>query len=115
MKRWAMLIPTAQLLFAPIASVAHASSSYEMAVLPASSAAGPTYYRVNVATGQVNYITGTQFAATKDAAALPQGDYHLYPQLSPDGKTYWLYRMDAQSGRTWFLSNDSWTEVPPPK
>src|SRR5579862_2321870 len=110
MKRLAIAVLAAQLLFAPIASAAHASSSYEMAIVPASNIAGPTYYRVNVATGQVNYISGTQFTATKDAAALPQGDYHLYPQLSPDGKTYWLYRMDSQSGRTWFLSNDSWTE-----
>lgn len=114
MKRWRIIIPAVQLLFAAIAPAAYASS-YEMAILPASNAAGPTYYRVNVATGQVAYISGTQFMSTKDAAALPQGDYHLYPQLSPDGKTYWLYRMDAQSGRTWFLSNESWAEVPPPK
>lgn len=95
-------------------SAAFAAPTYQM-VLAAPSVGGvPGVFRIAVATGQVINI-GTQLEPTVDAAPLPSGDYHLFVTETPDQKIYWMYRMDSQSGRVWFLSNNTWTEVIAPK
>jgi gamma-glutamylcyclotransferase (GGCT)/AIG2-like uncharacterized protein YtfP len=119
MKHLAMIFVASSLVLAiagvTSAPAAFAAPSYQMVVVPPAVAGSPTYFRINVATGQVMYIGGTQFVLTMDSAPLPQGDYHLYSAATPDGKSYWMYRMDSQSGRTWFITSGTWTEVPPPK
>jgi hypothetical protein len=54
---------------------------------------------------------GSDFADITDPQAIPVGKYRLYHAETPDNKTYWLYRLETQSGRTWFCSNNVWTEV----
>jgi len=96
------------------APAAFAAPAYEMVFAAPSLGGSPSVFRIAVATGQVMAI-GTQFGPIADAAPLPLGDYHLHVTETPDQKTYWLYRMDSQSGRVWFLSNNTWTEIPAPK
>ncbi len=118
MKHLAMIVVATSLVFAVAAApAAFAAPAYEMTLVPASPATGPVYFRINVAPGQVTYIGGgNQFVLTVDAAPLPQGNYHLYEAEAPDGKgSYWMYRMDSQSGRAWFLTGGAWTEVSAPK
>jgi hypothetical protein len=111
MKRLTMIVMAVSLTLA--ASAAFAVASYEMVILPPPVGGAPQFYRIDVATGQVMSV-GTALVLTKDAS-LPQGSYHLYQVASPDAKSYWVYRMDSQSGRVWFLQNGVWTEVAAPK
>lgn len=94
---------------------AFAAPAYEMIAVAPPAGGDPTFFRIDVATGQVMSFVGTQFAPTTDAAPLPQGDYHLHMTEPADEKSYWLERMDSQSGRTWFLINGAWSEVMMPK
>src|SRR5271154_509655 len=103
MKHFAMIVATSLLVVAGV-TPASAASAYEMAVAPAAPGVGPSYFRINVASGQVVTV-GTAMAPMTDSAPLPQGEYHLY--LAGDARSYWLYRMDSQSGRIWFISNNS--------
>jgi hypothetical protein len=112
MKNFATIVLAAASMLA--ASVAFAASSYEMAIIAGAVGGSPTFYRIDVAAGQVMTV-GSAFGMTADSSPLPQGNYHLYKTESADGKEYWMYRMDSQSGRVWFLSNGAWTEVGPPK
>jgi gamma-glutamylcyclotransferase (GGCT)/AIG2-like uncharacterized protein YtfP len=118
MKRSAIFFAAASLVgVASLGGVpaAFAAAAYEAAIVPPAVGGGPTYYRIDVAAGQVVYVAGTQFTPTVDSTPLPQGDYHLHLAATPDGKSYWLYKMDSQSGRAWFLSNGRWTEITAPK
>jgi hypothetical protein len=120
MRHLAMIVVTTSLVLAladvAAAPAAVAAPAYEMILIPPSAASGPTYFRINVATGQAMYNLGTQFVPTVDASPLPQGDYHLYPAVKDDGKgSYWLYKMDSQSGHAWFLTSGAWTTVAEPK
>jgi hypothetical protein len=91
-----------------------AAPAYELAVVPPVPNGSPFVYRINVASGEVSYVSGNNFLALKDAQPIPPGSYHLHLQMSTDGKgTYWLYRSDAETGRTWFLGAGSWTEIVP--
>ncbi len=91
-----------------------ASPAYELALTAPAAGAGPSIYRINVASGEVSYVSGNNFLGLRDAQPIPPGDYHLHVAISTDGKgTYWLYRLDAATGRTWFLSTGSWTEIMP--
>lgn len=95
---------------AATAPAAFAAPAYEMSFAAPPLAGSPSIFRIAVATGQVMSV-GDKLALTTDAAPLPPGDYHLFLMQTPDEKTYWLYRMDSQSGRVWFLSNNTWTEI----
>jgi hypothetical protein len=100
-------------LGAPPALAAHA---FEMTIVPPTSALGYTVYRVDIATGVVTFIDSQgQYAKTADPDPIPQGDYHLKFTQAADGKTYWIYRMDSQTGRTWSLVGTTWTATPEPK
>jgi hypothetical protein len=89
-----------------------AAPAYELTLVPPAPNGSPPVYRINVASGEVSYESGNNYLAIKDAQPIPAGTYHLHSQVSSDGKgTYWLYRMDADSGRTWFLSASVWTEI----
>jgi len=116
MRRLAMIVLA--LVFAVVgvatAPAAFAAPAYEMAVVVPPLGGGPSIFRIAVATGQVMTI-GTQLGPTVDPAPLPPGDYHLLVTQTPDQKTYWMFRMDAQSGRVWFLSDDTWTEITAPR
>ncbi len=91
-----------------------AASPYELTVVPPVPSGSPFIYRINVASGEVSYVSGNNFLALKDARPIPPGSYHLHLQMSSDGKgTYWLYRMDTETGRTWFLGAGAWTEIVP--
>jgi hypothetical protein len=91
-----------------------AASPYEITVVPPVPNGSPSIYRINVASGEVSYVSGNNFLAIKDTQPIPPGSYHLHLQTSTDGKgTYWLYRSDADTGRTWFLSAGIWTEFVP--
>jgi hypothetical protein len=94
-------------------TVSFAAPAYELTIIPPASGGIPKVFRIEVASGLVSYISRSDFVAMKEPQNLPAGAYHLYPAVSPNGnKTYWVYRFDAQSGRTWFLtSSNSWQEV----
>jgi hypothetical protein len=105
-----------------VTSVAFAAPAYEIVIVPpTTTVVGPTFFRINVASGQVVYQSGTQFVVTPDSAALPAGNYHLYRTESLDRKGAWyMDRMDSESGRTWSLSGGGsspfvWTEITEPK
>ena len=96
------------------ATMALADPAYELAVITPAPNAGPNIYRIDVASGQVSQLVGNNFVTTKDPQALPPGSYHLHWISSADAKSYWLYRLDAQTGRTWFFTT-FWTEYLPAK
>jgi hypothetical protein len=92
-----------------------ADDGYELAVIPpATGASGITVFRINVASGHVSSV-GLTLTATKDERPIPPGKYRLYFSETPDNKKYWLYRLETQTGRTWFLSDNIWTEIVPGK
>ena len=88
-----------------------AEDGYELAYIPPEIGGSPTIYRINVASGQVSSLGATAFSTVTDPQPIPGGKYRLYSTQTPDNKSYWLYRLETQTGRTWFYSNNSWTEV----
>ncbi len=91
-----------------------AAPAYELTVVPPAPNGVPFIYRIDVASGQVSYVSGNNFLVVKDGASIPPGSYHLHLQMGTDAKgTYWLYRIDAGTGRTWFLGAGTWTEIVP--
>jgi hypothetical protein len=97
------------------ATMALADPAYELSVITPVPGSGPSVYRIDVASGQVSEVVGSNFVTTKDPQALPAGSYHLHWISSADGKSYWLYRFEAQTGRAWFFNGTQWTEYPLPK
>ncbi len=108
----AILFLSAMVLESTPAFAAHA---YEMTVIPATAALTFNVYRIDTATGSVVSSNGVGYVKTSDPTPLPQGDYHLRYAQSFDGKSYWLYRMDSQTGRTWNLTGPGWAAMPEPK
>lgn len=93
---------------------AFAAPAYELTLVPPAPNGSPPVYRINVASGEVSYESGNNYLTIKEAQQIPAGTYHLHLQMGADNKgSYWLYRMDADSGRTWFLSAGVWTELVP--
>jgi hypothetical protein len=88
-----------------------AEDGYEIAIVPPVTGGGPTVFRINIASGQVSNASGTNLSDVKDPQAVPAGKYRLYVAVTPDNKTFWLYRLDTQTGRTWFDSDNTWTEI----
>jgi hypothetical protein len=124
MRHLAMIVVTTSLVLAAadVAAAPTAFPAYEMVVVPSVAAGNlPTFFRINVTSGQVVFQSGAQFAVTQDSAALPPGDYHLYRTESLDRKGGWsMDRMDSGSGRTWDLNGGGnspfvWAEITEPK
>ena len=88
-----------------------AEDVYEMAVIPAGTGGGATAFRINTASGQVSIVSGDNLVDVKDSAAIPAGKYRLYFTATTDNKTFWLYRLETQTGRTWFDGNNAWIEI----
>ena len=88
-----------------------AEDGYELAVIAPEIGGGPTVYRINVASGQVRNVSGSNISDVNDSQAIPAGKYRLYIGQTPDNKTYWLYRLETVTVRTWFYSNNTWTEI----
>jgi hypothetical protein len=88
-----------------------AQDGYELAFIAPPAGGGITAFRINVATGQVSNVSGASPADVKDPQAIPAGKYRLYTSETPDNKAFWLYRLETQTGRTWFYSDNSWTEI----
>jgi hypothetical protein len=92
---------------------AAAGSAYELTLIPPTETGSPTIFRLDVVTGQVSDVSGSPAVAMKDPQPIPPGIYRLYATQTSDNKTYWLYRLETLSGRTWFISNNTWSEVTP--
>jgi hypothetical protein len=93
-----------------------AENVYELAVIPPpETGGGISVYRINVVTGQVTNASGFTFSDISDSQPVPPGRYRLYFAQTPDQKTFWLYRLETQTGRMWFFSNSVWTEITQPK
>ena len=88
-----------------------AEDGYELAFISPATGGGITAFRINVATGQVSNVSGANASDVKDQQAIPAGKYRLYTIETPDNKSFWLYRLETQTGRTWFYSDNSWTEI----
>jgi hypothetical protein len=88
----------------------HAEDAYELTIIPAATGGGPSVFRINVATGQVSLLSGSNFTSIPDPQAIPAGKYRLYYTQAPDNKTFWLYRLEALTGRIWFDSTN-WNEI----
>ncbi len=104
------------------ASTAFAAPAYEIAVVPAPVAgSSPVFFRINVASGQVVWQSGSQYVLIVDSKPPPAGNYHLYRTESLDKKGSWnVDRVDSESGRTWSLSGGGatpfgWQEIAEPK
>jgi hypothetical protein len=126
MRHLAMIVMAPSLVLAVAGigatSAAFAAPAYELVVVPSAAAGNlPTFFRINVASGQVVYQSGTQFVVTTDSAALPAANYHMYRTESLDRKGGWsMDRMDSESGRTWALNGGGsspfvWAEITEPK
>jgi hypothetical protein len=89
-----------------------AADSYTLTIIPPAMGGNPTAFRINVATGQVSNVSGSPSTNVTDPQPIPAGTYRLYSTATPDNKIFWLYRLDTQTGRTWFDSNNSWNEIP---
>jgi hypothetical protein len=92
-------------------AISSAEDGYELTVIRPDASDGVTVYRINVETGLVSNVTGATAADVAESQPLPAGEYRLYSAQTPDKKSYWLYRLDTRSGRTWFFSNNAWNEV----
>jgi len=88
-----------------------AEDVYEMAFIAPAIGGGPTVFRINVATGQVGTLGTSAFSDVADPQPIPAGKYRLYVAVTPDNKSFWLYRLETQTGRTWFYSNNNWSEI----
>jgi hypothetical protein len=97
------------------ATPAFAAHAFEMTIVPPTSALGFTVYRIDTATGAVASVGAAKYLLTSDPTPIPQGDYHLRYVQSTDGKSFWLYRTDSQTGRTWSLAGVGWAVVAEPK
>jgi hypothetical protein len=107
------LLSLSALLMGP--TPAFAAHAYEMTIVPPTTALAFPIYRIDPATGVVASSNGSGYLPTSDPSALPRGDYHLRYVQSVDGKNYWLYRMDSQTGRTWSLVGTAWAPMQEPK
>jgi hypothetical protein len=87
-----------------------ASPAYELAMTTPGSA-GISVFRVDVASGAVSNVSNTPIVNMADPQPIPPGNYRLFVATSADGKTYWLYRIETESGRTWYIANNTWREV----
>ena len=84
--------------------------------MPPTSALGFNIYRIDTATGSVaSSNNGGAYVSTSDPTPIPQGEYHLRYVQSVDGKSYWLYRMDLQTGHSWSLTGTGWVTMADPK
>jgi hypothetical protein len=126
MKHLAMIVVASSFVLAVAGigatSAAFAAPAYELVVVPSTTTVNsPTFFRINVTSGQVVYQSGLQFVVTGDSAALPAGNYHRYRTESLDRKGSWnMVRMDFESGRTWGLNGGSsspfvWEGITEPK
>lgn len=107
-RRFPLLLAVALLAATP----SFAGSAYELTIAPPAPSGGPTLYRLNVATGAVDFTGGDHFNPTKEQGSIPPGTYRLYVVPAPAGRDgFWLYRLDTQSGRTWSLTNAVWAEI----
>ncbi|MGP8233148.1 MAG: hypothetical protein ACLQL2_10860 [Methylovirgula sp.] len=98
------------------ATASLAAPAYELTVVTPGGSVTPVIYRLNVASGEVSYTYGVNFSSTKDPQPVPQGAYRLYAATGTDGKgSYWLYRLETQSGRLWVLGAGIWSEIAPAK
>ena len=100
--------------FAPLVTASNAACAqqgYELTMITPSTAGSMAAYRLNVATGQVSNVSGSTSSEVQEPQNIPAGQYRLYSVQTLDKVSYWLYRLETQTGRTWFLSNNSWTEV----
>jgi|SRR5579872_3300210 len=88
-----------------------AQDGYELAFIAPAASGGVTVFRINVATGQVSNVSGASPVDVKDPQAIPAGKYRLYSTETPDNKSFWLYRLETQTGRTWYYSDNGWTEI----
>jgi hypothetical protein len=88
-----------------------AEDGYELAMLPPATGGSITVFRINTATGQVSSVSGTSMSPVADPETLPAGKYRLYFSQTPDNKSFWLYRLETTTGRTWFDGSNSWTEI----
>lgn len=100
------------------------AAQYEFLIKPGTAQLSAIVVRLNTSSGQGLMSNGGQaYVAVTDAAAPPSGDYHLlsYSTLDNGAATQeWdFYRVDARSGRSWYLSWDAktapaWIEIPLP-
>ncbi len=97
------------------AAPAFAAHAYEMTIVPPTAAVGFNVYRIDTATGAVASVGANQYVLTSDPTPLPPGDYHLRYVQSVDGKNFWLYRMDSQTGHSWSLTGTGWSAIAEPK
>ena len=88
-----------------------AADAYEMALVPPPAGGSPSIFRLNVSTGDVSYVSGTSYLGVPEPQPIPSGTYRLYLTPASDNKVFWLYRLESQTGRTWFYSNNTWIEV----
>jgi hypothetical protein len=122
MKSLTLIVLGAALAFSG-AGAGWAADAYEMVVVRPPAATNPLgVFRINVTSGQVFATWGTTtFVPSVEPAPLPAGEYHLHVAETLDQKGNWyLYRLDAKSGRTWFATGSpaapvTWTEVTEPK
>jgi hypothetical protein len=90
---------------------AFASPTYELAMTAPGASGITNVFRVNVASGAVSNVSNTPIVNIADPQPIPPGNYRLFVATSADGKTFWLYRLETESGRTWFIANNTWREV----
>jgi hypothetical protein len=114
MRHLRAFLSSALLIFsaAEVASTpALAVPTYELAMTTPATSGNLTVYRLNVASVVVANVSSSPMTNVIDPQPVPPGSYRVFVASSGDGKTYWLYRLETESGRTWFLNNGSWKEV----
>jgi hypothetical protein len=114
MRHWRALLSSA-LLFVYVTAVgsraALAAPSYELAMTTPGGSGALTVYRINVASGEVANVSEIPSTNIVDPQPVPAANYRLFVATQSNGTTYWLYRLETESGRTWFLSGGAWKEV----
>jgi len=69
------------------------------------------FREINVTTSQVTNVSSSSYVDVKDPQPIPPGEYRLYGTETSDNEIFWLYRLETQTGRTWYYSDNSWTEI----
>jgi hypothetical protein len=65
-------------------------------------------YRIDTLTGETWSVLETAITPVKEKDRIPQGSYELAVIPTKDGRGHWAVRIDRNSGRMWYATENQW-------